>query len=216
VKIAGFAIHFSCFPADPGIHRRGGTRPARLPGNSRYSFREDPGEFNKICLYSLKQFMQDAMTRSSSLIIFSFLLLVTCNQAEHDAGAGLASQKLDSEQRAKLTDTVNMKTRPVEIVFSKFVSGTVKKIRLNYHSLSEQKIRKIQFLWYGLNAENAPADNGLGHTGISGGNDDNGLEPGAYGSGEWEAGGKNMVKMVAVWPSEVIYADGTWWHAGKY
>lgn len=126
------------------------------------------------------------------------------------------SAKVDSIQRAKLMDTVNMNTCPIEIVHSELIPGALKQIKLNYRNVSARRIIRISFTWYGLNAKNKPADNGIGNTGISGGITESALDPGAYGFEAWQAGGQTMGRLVAVWPSEVIYSDGSRWHAGRY
>jgi len=127
-----------------------------------------------------------------------------------------SSKKLNSDDRAKIMDTTNMNTCPIEIVNCNLALSAKPKIHLYYHNKSDSKIRSIHFLWYGINSENKPADNGVEDTGVSGGIDEKGLHPNEYGNNTWFSGGKTMKKVVAVWPSEVIYADGRWWHAGRY
>jgi hypothetical protein len=148
------------------------------------------------------------------LVVFALFLGSGCRQHDNPKNE-ISSKKLDSSARAKLLDTTNMNTCPVEILNSNLALSAKPKIHLYYQNKSDSKIRSIHFLWYGTNAENKPADNGLEESGVSGGIDENGLGPNEYGNNTWFTGGKNMKKVVAIWPSEVIYADGRSWHAGR-
>jgi hypothetical protein len=167
------------------------------------------------------------------LIPCAFILIVACktNSTDREAEKTIENSRkfIDSIEFADRVDsmvsdrirnvyfdTVGVAQGPVKITSAKLVSreySSSKDIRLVWKNVSSKKISAIRFRWYGLNAFNEPADMGISslQRGFGSGFTDTPLSAGRSDSGTWEIMSKDGKKVVAAWPFEVAFEDGSKW-----
>jgi hypothetical protein len=118
-----------------------------------------------------------------------------------------------------LLDTAGNSRAPVKVMISRLVRkeySNYKDISLTYKNVSGKKITAIRFKWYGEDAFGNPADMGGSFAeGFGGGFDDEGLGIGRSKTGEWGILSNRGKKIIAAWPTEVVFADGSKWELNQ-
>lgn len=121
--------------------------------------------------------------------------------------------------RDALLDTTGISAAPVRVLSARLVTqeySNYKDIRLTWKNVSTKKIAAVRFKWYGTNAFGEPADMGTSlYEGFGSGFSDDPLSPGRTDSGEWSIMSRDGKKVVAAWPYEVAFEDGTKWELRK-
>ncbi len=117
-----------------------------------------------------------------------------------------------------LFDTAGFRQAPVKVLRSELYENdysSFRNLRFTFKNVSDKRISGIKFRWYGLDAFGEPADMGAaGIDGFGGGFDDEGISPGKTNVGDWEILSRNAKKVVLIWPTEVVFSDGSKWKIG--
>lgn len=118
-----------------------------------------------------------------------------------------------------LEDTIKAKNAPVKILKARIIQkeySSYKSISLTYKNVSGKDIEAIRFSWYGVNAFDEPADMGSSLVeGFGGGFMDDGLRANHSSSDTWSILSRDAKKVIAAWPTEVVFEDGTKWEIEK-
>lgn len=155
-------------------------------------------------------------------------LLIGCNPTERRANEydsiALAAraeymERADSIQKSAykfaFKDTIGVYAAPVQVLSAKLVKreySNYRDIALSFKNVSGKTVSAIRFKWYGLNAFGDPADMGRSYIeGYGGGFTDDLIRPGRKDYGTWEILSKDAKTIVAAWPIEVAFNDGTSW-----
>lgn len=113
-----------------------------------------------------------------------------------------------------LFDTAGLSNAPVKVLSAKIVEkeySNYKDIRLTFKNISDKKVSAIKFRWYGIDAFGEPADMGSYNDGSGSGFTDEALGPKRSTSAVWSIASRNAKKVLAAWPFEVAFSDGTKW-----
>lgn len=112
-------------------------------------------------------------------------------------------------------DTSGMANAPIKIISYKIIKsdgGSYRNMFVSYKNVSSKKITAFRLNWYGQNAFGEPADMGNSlRNGFGGGFSETVLRPGGQNDSEWEILSRDAKKVVAVWPTEIVFSDGTKW-----
>lgn len=129
----------------------------------------------------------------------------------------MIADSLNKQMERKIDfDTVGVSAGPVLILSAKFVSHeyvSARDIRLSWKNVSGKIISAIRFKWYGENAFGEPAKMGRLGNGFGSGESDDELGAGKINSSTWTILSEDGKKIIAAWPFEVAFADGTVWQS---
>jgi hypothetical protein len=112
-------------------------------------------------------------------------------------------------------DTAGVYLAPVKILEAKITKDdeiNIRNIYLSFKNVSGKKITSIRFKWWGINAFGEPADMDLSSDkGLGSGFIDDELGIGKISNATWQLWGQDAKKIIAAWPYEVAFDDGTKW-----
>lgn len=156
---------------------------------------------------------------------FIVIILLSCNSSSNNEAASVEDSlggRTEEEIRDSLKkipsdvffDTVGVASAPVKVLSATITrDGSARKIEVFYKNISDKKVSGIRFGWFGRNAFGDLAEMGGLTNGFGGGEDDRDLNAGQSRKSLFLI--SSDAKKILVWPTEVVFEDGTTWKSKR-